>query len=317
MSVLTIFCDAGFGNGALKLLQEGIAPHQLIVPQPKGEPVTDTIDQADIAFGQPDTESVLKAHRLRWLHVTSAGFTRYDTPEFRAAAVARSLVVTNSSSVFQEPCAEHVLAFMLAQARQLPVALKSRGESDSEWSQLRNASGCLLGQRAVILGFGRIAARLIEMLAPFEMSITAMRRQPRGDEGVPTFTEENLVEALSTADHVINILPANAASLRFISRERLAQIKAGAIFYNIGRGTTIDQEALAESLHAGHLAAAWLDVTDPEPLPEGHPLLAAPNCFITPHTAGGHHNEHEDLVRHFLENFQRFVSDLPLHDRVM
>jgi phosphoglycerate dehydrogenase-like enzyme len=94
-------------------------------------------------------------------------------------------------------------------------------------------------------------------------------------------------------------------------------MKPGAIFYNIGRGATVDQEALVAALRSGRLGAAWLDVTDPEPLPPGHPLLRAPNCFITPHTAGGHHNEFEMLARHFLDNFRRFINGAPLRDRVM
>jgi len=324
MPNLRIFCDSQFNAAALRLLEDGITPHELLVPQRRGDsvlsvaPSDSAIFQADIAFGQPSVETVLKAGRLRWLQITSAGFTRYDTPEFRAAAAARGLIVTNSSSVYAEACAEHVFAFMLAQARQLPLALKTRCAGGSApWIELRNASGCLKGQQVVILGYGTIAARLVEMLAPFHMKITAMRRHPRGDEGVSTVTPEDLAGALSTADHVINILPDNPASARFVSKERLGQMKRGAIFYNIGRGTTVDQEALAESLQAGRLAAAWLDVTDPEPLPEDHPLWIAPHCFITPHTAGGHQNESGTLVRHFLDNLQRFVDGSPLCDRII
>ena len=324
MSALRIFCDAQLRDEALRLLRHGIAPNELVITQQGAKSVlavasVDTaILESDIALGQPSVESVLKAERVRWLHITSAGFTRYDTPEFRAAAKARGLMVTNSSAVYAEACAEHVFSFMLAQARQLPHALASRRAGGSAaWLELRNTSSCLQGQEVVILGFGSIAERLVEMLAPFHMKITAMRRHPRGHESVSTVTPENLAGALATADHVVNILPDNAASIRFISKERLGQMKPGAIFYNIGRGTTVDQSALVESLHSPHLAAAWLDVTDPEPLPEGHPLLSAPNCFITPHTAGGHRNENETLVRHFLDNFQRFVQNQPLINRVM
>ena len=324
MADLRVFCDAQLDEGALKLLHEGIAPHELVVTTQGAKsvlaqgPLDGAMLESDIALGQPSVESVLRAKRVLWLQVTSAGFTRYDTPEFRAAAKARGLIVTNSSAVYAEACAEHVFAFMLAQARRLPLALKARGVAGSAaWMEVRKTSSCLLGQEVVILGFGSIAARLVEMLAPFEMKITAMRRHPRGHENVATVTPENLAAALSTADHVVDILPDNADSIRFVTKERLGQMKRGAIFYNIGRGTTVDQSALVESLHAGHLAAAWLDVTDPEPLPEGHPLLNAPNCFMTPHVAGGHLNEGETLVRHFLENFQRFVRNEPLDNRVM
>jgi phosphoglycerate dehydrogenase-like enzyme len=126
-----------------------------------------------------------------------------------------------------------------------------------------------------------------------------------------------MLNRLSQVNSPINILPDNAASTQFISAERLDWMKRGAVFYNIGRGTTVDQEALSASLRSGHLGAAWLDVTDPEPLPDAHPLWTAPNCYITPHTAGGHRSEPETLVRHFLENFSRVLGDMLLRDRII
>jgi phosphoglycerate dehydrogenase-like enzyme len=220
--------------------------------------------------------------------------------------------------VYAEACAEHVFAFMLAQARRLPQGLQTRCPNGSpQWMQLREGSVILQKQRAVILGFGVIAVRLVELLAPFEMEVIAMRRKPRGDERIPTVTPEDLRQAFATADHVISILPENADSIRFNSAERLGWMKPGAIFYNIGRGTTVDQQALFESLRSGHLGAAWLDVTDPEPLPDDHPLWTVPNCYITPHTAGGHRDESETLVRHFLENLNRLLGDFPLRDRII
>jgi phosphoglycerate dehydrogenase-like enzyme len=324
MSGLRIFCDAPLSDRALQLLQEGAVSHELVFPRRAAESVLartepdPALGTADIAFGQPDVAGVMESGRLRWIQLTSAGFTRYDTPEFRSFAKSRGLLVTNSSEVYAEACAEHVFAFILAQARKLPQGLASRCANGSpEWMQLREGSIILRHQRAVILGFGAIASRLLELLSPFEMKVVAMRRSPRGDEGVPTITPEDLRGALAVAHHVINLLPDNAASLHFISADRLGWMKPGAVFYNIGRGTTVDQQALLESLRSGHLGAAWLDVTDPEPLPDDHPLWNAPNCYITPHTAGGHQNESETLVRHFLENLKRFIADMPLRDRIM
>jgi phosphoglycerate dehydrogenase-like enzyme len=324
MSGLRIFCDAPLSDRALQLLQQGTVSNELVFPRHAAESVLARSDPdpalgtADIAFGQPDLAGVMESGRLRWIQLTSAGFTRYDTADFRSFAKSRGLLVTNSSAVYAEACAEHVFAFMLAQARKLPHGLASRcANGSSRWTQLREGSIILRHQRAMILGFGAIASRLLELLTPFEMKVVAMRRSPRGDEGIPTITAENLREALVVADHVINILPDNAASVHFISAERLGWMKPGAVFYNIGRGTTVDQQALAESLQSGHLGAAWLDVTDPEPLPDDHPLWNAPNCYITPHTAGGHQNESETLVRHFLENLKRFIADRPLRDRIL
>lgn len=324
MPGLRIFCDAPLSDSGLQVLKQGTTSHELIFPRRGTESVLaptepdPALETADVAFGQPDVSGVLESKRLRWIQLTSAGFSRYDTPKFRSFAKLRGLIVTNSSAVYAEACAEHVFAFMLAQARKLPEGLSSRCANGSpQWVALREGSVVLKNQSAVILGFGAIASRLLELLSPFGMKVIAMRRNPRGDEGVPTVTPENLRGALGTADHVINILPDNAASAQFISAERLDWMKRGAVFYNIGRGTTVDQEALSASLRSGHLGAAWLDVTDPEPLPDAHPLWTAPNCYITPHTAGGHRSEPETLVRHFLENFSRFLADMPLRDRII
>ncbi len=324
MVIHRIFSDSPLSETAAQILREGTAPHEIIVPQKKlssilAKPEADpAFSLADIAFGQPDLESIARSEWLKWIHVSTAGFTRYDTSEFRAMVAKRGLIVTNSSSVYAAACAEHVFAFMMAQSRRLPQSLGSHAATgSSEYFQLRGDSVSLRGQSVVILGFGAIAAHLVKLLAPFEMAVTAMRRQPRGDEGIPTVTGENLAAALATADHVINILPDNAASRNFIDTTRLAQMKRGAVFHNIGRGTTVDQDALLDSLRSGHLAAAWLDVTEPEPLPADHPLRGEPNCFITPHIAGGHAGEAETLVRHFLANFQRYLAGSPLLDRVM
>jgi phosphoglycerate dehydrogenase-like enzyme len=324
MPKLQIFCDLAAEATVYSLLREGIAPHQLLLSsQPArnvlGQSTPDPLlRQADIAFGQPDAAAVLSAPRLRWVQVASAGYTRYDTAAFRQGAAERGLILTNSSSVYAQPCAEHVLAFMLAQARQLLPAIGTHCSNDSDaWRGLRANSILLKRQTVLLLGFGVIGMVLLPMLKALQMDVTAFRRNPKGTEGIPVVKEAGLAEVLSKAEHVINLLPDNAETQGFMSRERFATMRSGALFYNIGRGTTVDQDALLAALRSGHLAAAWLDVTDPEPLPENHPLLSVPNCFISPHTAGGHKGEIENLAHHFLDNFQRFLSQAPLKDVVM
>ena len=324
MPTFQVFCDAGFGEDTVDILRRGIAPHRLLLPEQPAESVLHVaqadplFQEADIALGQTSTTSVLNSKKLRWLQITSAGYTRYDTPEFRTAAQTSDLILTNSSTVFAQPCAEHVLSFMLAEARRLPVTIHSRGpDGTAWWNDLRQGCFCLEGQSVLILGYGAIGQRLVELLAPFHMKITAMRRRPHGDESIRIVLSSDLDGALMTADHVVNILPANADSSRFVSAEKFRQMKRGVIFYNIGRGTTVDQSALVEALQSGQVGAAWLDVTDPEPLPESDPLWTAPRCYITPHLAGGHRNEEGSLVGHFLNNFQRFLNEEPLLDRVI
>jgi len=320
----TIWTNAHFDEAPRQLLLAGCAPHRLIFSAQlsasnlaKAAPDPALLD-ADIALGQPDPDFALQCPRLRWIHLTTAGYARYDNAKFRTSFAGRGAVLTNSSLVYNEPCAEHVLAFMLAHARQLPPSLETQRTSRA-WPTLERRADCrlLLEQKVVLLGFGAIGRRLAELLAPFHATVTAVRRQPAGHEPVTVITEDQLPAALAAADHVVDILPENPATHGYVNAARLAAMKPGAVFYNIGRGTTVDQEALLAALQSGRLAAAYLDVTDPEPLPVDHPLWSAPSCYITPHCAGGHHSEPERLVRHFLQNLQRFDSDEPLQDRVI
>jgi phosphoglycerate dehydrogenase-like enzyme len=320
-----IFVDFAVSADALEMLHAGTKGHQLVFPQkpiasvlsaPERDPQFAT---ADIAFGQPDPQAIAEAVKLKWIHVSSSGITRYDNPKFRALVSERKIAVTNSAGVYNEACAVHVLSFMLAQARNLPRALSSRtANGTDEWRGLRGSSTTLRGQTVLILGFGAIGRRLVELLRPLHMNVIAYRRKARGDEGVPVITQEQLPRMLaSEADHIINILPDNAESQRFFDAARFAALKRGAVFYNIGRGATVDQDALLEALCSKRLKAAWLDVTEPEPLPDNHPLRAEPNCFITPHLAGGQADEAQMLVRHFLKNFDGYVRGEPLCDQVI
>jgi phosphoglycerate dehydrogenase-like enzyme len=169
----------------------------------------------------------------------------------------------------------------------------------------------------ILFGYGSIGARLVELLSPFTRRIVGVRRQARGDETVPVlgFDDSTLSTRLGQADHVVNLLPGAPATARYFDDTRFTSFKKGAVFYNVGRGTTVDQVALMRHLASGHLRAALLDVTEPEPLPPEHPLWQTPNCFITPHAAGGHHDEGERLVQHFMTNFARFARAEPLLDR--
>jgi phosphoglycerate dehydrogenase-like enzyme len=320
-----IFADIAAPPATLRLLREITEGHQLLLPSKPTASVLHKSDPdpliytADIAFGQPDPEAIVKAQQLKWIHISSSSITRYDSPTLRALMAERSVMVSNSASVYAEACAEHALAFMMAQARQLPLALRTRvAGGEPEWHALRGSSVPLRGQSVLILGYGAIGKRLTELLGPFETKIVAYRRKVRGDETVPVIGESQLAHTLGQGvDHIVNILPDSTATSQFFNPARFAEIRPGSVFYNIGRGSTVNQDALYVALHSGVLRAAWLDVTDPEPLPDSHPLFTLANCHITPHVAGGHLAEAETLVRHFQENLNRFVRVQPLLDRVM
>lgn len=314
---LRIWCDARFDTPAQTLLQEGTAGHHLAVSKGGTTPAF-SLMEADIAFGQPDPDEVMAAPQLRWIHITSAGYTRYDRDDLRRTLQARGARLTNSSHVFDEPCAQHVLAMMLGLARHLPQSYERQLHAQ-DWTsgERRGASYLLNGQSVLLLGFGAIGRRLVQLLAPFEMQVRAVRRHAQGDEGIELVAASALDAALAAADHVVNVLPDSPSTVGFVNAHRLSCMKPGALFYNIGRGTTVDQAALLHALQGERLGGAYLDVTTPEPLPPEHPLWTAPNCFITPHTAGGHRGEQERLARHFLANLRAFEKGEPLRDVVI
>ncbi len=269
-----------------------------------------------VVFGQPAPQQLADCS-AHWVHLTSAGYERYDEPAVRRALVSRQVALTTSSSVYAEPCAEHLLAMMLATARQLPALV--RDQDVRRWDDLarRRGSFVLRGQSLLLLGYGAIGRRLAELCVPFELDVVAVRRERRGDESVVVLPLEALDAALGRADHVVSALPGGAATRHFANARRFAHMKPGSFFYNVGRGSTVDQAALMAALASGRLGGAYLDVTEPEPLPPEHPLWSAPRCFITPHTAGGRATERIELVRHFVENLGRFVRGEPLVNRVI
>ena len=321
--MVRIWTNHGFTNDQSELdgLRENLGGHDLFVFPPAENGVdgksAEVLQTADIAFGTPDADAVLAAANVRWLHVNLAGYTPYDRADFREHFKAAGRIMTNSSAVYVEPCSQHVLAMVMALARRLPESLDNqRGARAWNYDETRAASYLLNEQTALILGFGTIGRRIAELLAPLKMNLIGFKRTIRGDEPIKVVSETELDAHLPLADHVINVLPANDQTINFLNAGRLSKLKKGAIVYNIGRGVTLDQNALLAELQSGRVAAAYLDVTNPEPLPPDNPLWTTPNCYITPHSAGGFSLEKRRHVEHFLENLRRFENGAELLDRI-
>jgi phosphoglycerate dehydrogenase-like enzyme len=296
-------------------LVRAVAPREVIISGTRGP--DPSLAGADIAFGQPDPGQLIDLPQLKWVHLNTAGYTPYDRQNLRDVLRARGIPLTNSSSVFDQPCAEHVLAMILSLSRGLPQALDNQRFS-RDWPAiaLRDSSRLLGGQTILLVGFGAIGRRLADLLAPFKANVVGFRRKPRGDEPIPCHDISTINQWLPSADHVVNLLPASHSTDQFFDADRFAKMKHSSFFYNIGRGTTVDQMALRVVLETRTIHAAYLDVMTPEPLPPDDPLWTTPHCYITPHTAGGHLEENQRVVEHFVENLRRFERSEPLYDRV-
>lgn len=173
--------------------------------------------------------------------------------------------------------AEWVVAALLTIFRQL----QSFGAQQAAGVWSARSTETLIGKRVVILGAGDLAANLAARLAPFEAEVTLVGRRARA--GVRTL--EDLTDLLPGTDVLVAMLPADASTYRLVNEEVLAALPDGAVVVNAGRGGAVHTDALLTELTSGRLRAA-LDVTDPEPLPPGHPLWSAPGLLLTPHVAG-------------------------------
>jgi phosphoglycerate dehydrogenase-like enzyme len=175
----------------------------------------------------------------------------------------------------------------------------------------------LFGQPVTIIGGGGIATVLLRLLGPFRAQVTVVRRRPEPLAGaVRTLGDDRLHEALASAAAVILVLALTPATRKLIGRAELAVMESDAWLVNVARGGVVDTDALVEALRSGQIGGAALDVTDPEPLPDGHPLWDLPNCLITPHTADTEEMTRPLLARRITENVQRLTAGQELVGRV-
>lgn len=215
---------------------------------------------------------------LEWVQLPSAGVDNYAAAI--GSAAGRKITWTSAKGAYAQPVAEHALALSLALLR----ALHEHARSSTWATPTKGVS--LAGLDVVIIGAGGIAVEIIRLLKPFGTKVTVVRRKPQvvADAAITVGTE-SLLEVLAGADLVIVAAALTASTSGLLGAAEFAALKGGAMVVNIARGGLVDSDALLEALRSGRVAGAALDVTDPEPLPDGHPLWAEPTVLITPHAA--------------------------------
>jgi phosphoglycerate dehydrogenase-like enzyme len=290
---------------------------EFLVPDGKGLPAgLERARGAALAWGGPAFETVLAAApRLEWLHQRGAGIDVIA----RDALEASTLVLTNGSGNHAPNIAEHLLALMLAFARGLPALM--RAQHDARWDPPSTERVFeLSGQTLAIVGLGAIGGELASRAHALGMRVVGVRRGTVGDDmprGVAHVVGMAGIDAmLGEADHVALCLPLTAETRRLFDAARLARMKPGAYLYNVGRGPLVDQAALLDALHSGHIAGAGLDVTEPEPLPADSPLWREPNVIVTAHSAGQTPRSAERYHALLLDNLGRWVRGEALRNVV-
>lgn len=273
---------------------------------------TQWLPTARIVYGRVLPERLPTARNLRWLHVPFAGLPI----EFCAAAHAQKITVTNSSGIYNQSIAEHVLGLMIALAKRFDWFWQKQQESS--WQPKPDPPlQDLRGGVVAIVGAGRIGQAVARLCRACGMQTLGCRRTPRP---TPFFDRivgaEQLVEMASSADWLVSAVPWTIRTGGMINAAVFAALKPGARFISISRGAVVDEAALIAALQSGRLAGAGLDVTVAEPLPASSPLWRQPNVIITPHVAGNVANDSTAAAELFLRNLHNYRAGLPLENVV-
>jgi phosphoglycerate dehydrogenase-like enzyme len=218
-------------------------------------------------------------------------------------------VLANASGVHDDATAEHAVGLALAVLRGIPEAVRSHGHWTNLWDRRS-----LADSRVMVLGYGSIGRAVTERLVPMRAEITAVASRAREDDLVGrVHGVDDLPGLLPKQAVVIVLLPLGDATRGFVDEGVLAALPDGAVVVNVARGAVLDTEAVLR--HAGRLRFA-LDVTEPEPLPDGHPLWSAPGVLITPHVAGGTSAMLPRMAALLRDQLERLVAGRPLRNVV-
>ena len=276
-----------------------------------GEPVgVDASADALVWLNPGDIEglraALVTASSARWVQLPFAGVERVAA----AGLFDPGRTWTSAKGAYAEPVAEHALALTLAGLRLLPRRIRAKS-----WGEQGGTS--LYDQPVTILGGGGITASLLELLAPLRVTATVVRNRPDPVPGAArTVGRADLHAALTDALVVFLALALTPSTEHIIAAAELAAMRRDAWLVNVARGRHVDTGALVEALTAGSIGGAALDVTDPEPLPDGHPLWDLERCIITPHTADTMEMIVPLLARRIRDNVARFAAGEPLLGQV-
>lgn len=291
-----------------------------LIPYAVDAPVPAAHTQADamVVWGNPSQQledAAARLPRLRWVQTLAAG-----PDAVLAAGFGPHVVITSGRSLHDGPVAEHTLALVLAAARRLH--LLARAQTEHRWAgelgglqpaHPTDSFRTLSGARVLVWGFGSIAQTLAPHLRLLGAEVTGVARAAGERAGFPVIAAADVEAILPRTDLLIAILPGTPANRRTVSAERLALLPPHAWVVNVGRGSTLDEEALVHALRAGRLGGAALDVFETEPLPADSPLWDEPNVIVSPHAAGGRPVGAAELVS---ENLAALLTGGPLRNVV-
>ncbi|SMX98544.1 Phosphoglycerate dehydrogenase [Brevibacterium iodinum ATCC 49514] len=242
------------------------------------------------------------ADRLGWVHAAAAGVDSLLFDEL----VESPVTVTNARGIFDRPIAEFVLSYILMHAKSSIGSLSD--QAAKKWN--RRSTRDIAGTKALIVGTGAIGRGIARRLKAVDIDVTGAGSRARsGDADFGEVIDSaTLPEHVAGFDWVIDIAPLTEKTERLIGAEAFAAMDDTAVFINVGRGDTVDTDALVTALRDGQIGGAGLDVFDEEPLPAGHPLWSMDNVIITPHMSGDTDGWRMRLAEQFHALFEQYLA---------
>ena len=265
----------------------------------------EVLASAEVLMNYDDKSQIAPAKNVKFIHTVSAGVDGYIDEVNRCHG--EKLPVSNGAGVYFDAVGEHVIALLMAVIHGIVPAVQNMEKK--QWPAIPML-GNVYGKTAAVLGTGDIGNNAGRILKAMGAKVLGYKLHPceafepydaiyTGDEGLNAL--------LPQADFVLVCLPGSPFTKDLLNADKLARMKDGSVLINIGRGSIVNTEALMENLKNGHIAAAGLDVTDPEPLPEDHPLWDCPNLLITPHISGLGASKMKH-AQWFAENFHAYLE---------
>lgn len=289
------------------------APEAEIMYMSGTQVTEELLDTVDAVIGNVAPGKLQGKANIRWVQLNSAGTDGYTAPGILAEGAA----LTNASGAYGLAIAEHMLGALLMHMKHLEAYYDS--QKKKEWSDHGDVTS-IYGSTVLVIGLGDIGSEFAMRVHALGAHVIGIRRNP-GEK--PAYLDQiasmaELDGLLPQADVVACSLPGTPATWRLFDRERFARMKDGAIFMNVGRGTTADSYALNDALRSGKLRGACIDVVEPEPLPKDHPLWEAPGLLLTPHVSGNYHLAEtlERIIRISVSNLERFCKGETLKNQV-
>lgn len=265
---------------------------------------------------------------VEWVQLHSAGADHVDFE-----TVPPDVRLTTGSGVHASVLTEHTFALLLALHRRVPRMVDLQREStwaENRWTAFSRP--LVRGQTMAILGYGAIGREIARVAQAFGMRVLAYKRDPRrteqtgfrppgtgdADGSIPAayYGPDELHEVLGASDVVVNVLPATPETDKLLDADAFEAMKPGALFVNVGRGSSVDEAALVDALEGEHLGGAALDVFAEEPLPAESPLWDVENLIISPHVGGMFLGYDDAAAELFRENLERYVSGEPLLNEI-